>query len=173
MRDERGSTTLVFGLLVLLPVMVFSMFLIESRLLYMEKSMVDDAVVAAGLAALKCVNSIDAAYGEYVIEPSQARTVFDEYLKKNLKLDDNFNPLPGSIAATSVIVEDFRVYNPDDVPTECPEGTFVRNSSIHVVVSLKVERPALRGLFGSKTDIVVHRDVDNFYSLNFPALEPH
>lgn len=127
--------------------------------------MVDDAVVAAGLAALKCVNPIDAAYGEYVIDPSQARIVFDEYLKKNLKLDNAFNPLPGSIAVSTVKIEDFRVYNAGDLPKECPEGTLIQNTAIHVIVSIKAKRPSLRGLFGNQVDIVVHRDVDNFYSL--------
>jgi Flp pilus assembly protein TadG len=165
MKDKRGSGTLIFGLLFLIPFMIFTLFLVESRLLYLEKNIVDDAVVAAGLAALSEVNPIDAAYGDYSLNPSEARRIFDEYLKDNLKLDNSFNPLPGSVAISPVRVEDFRVYNPDDLPAECPSGTVLKNTSIHAVVSLKVRRPALRGLFGDEVDIVVHRDVDNYYVL--------
>ena len=166
MRDDKGVATLIFGLLFLIPFMIFAMFLVESRLLYIQRSMVDDAVVAAGLAALTEVNPIDAAYGEYSLDPTEARETFDKYLKSNLKLDNSFYPLPGSIAISPVRVEDFRVYNPVDLPTECPSGTALKYTTIHAVVSLKVERPALKGLFGNEVDIVGHRDVDNYFVLS-------
>jgi len=166
MRDDKGVATLIFGLLFLIPFMIFAMFLVESRLLYIQRSMVDDAVVAAGLAALTEVNPIDAAYGEYSLDPTEARETFDKYLKSNLKLDNSFYPLPGSIAISPVRVEDFRVYNPVDLPTECPSGTALKYTTIHAIVSLKVKRPALVGLFGNEVDIVVHRDVDNYYKLS-------
>lgn len=166
MKDKKGSGTLVFGLLFLIPFMVFTLFLVESRLLYIEKNIVDDAVVAAGLAALSEFNPIDAAYGEYSLDSTEARETFDKYLKSNLKLDNSFYPLPGSIAISPVRVEDFRVYNPVDLPTECPSGTALKYTTIHAIVSLKVKRPALVGLFGNEVDIVVHRDVDNYYKLS-------
>jgi len=165
MKDNRGSGTFVFGVLFFVPFAIFSIFLIESKLLYIQKSTIDDAVVSAGLAALKSPNLVDIAYGEYKLDPSLARDVFNEYLKKNLKLDNNFNPLPGSVAIAPVKVKEFVVYNPEDLPTECPNGTAVRNTTIHVVVSARVKRPALRGLYGDEVEIVVHRDIDNYYTL--------
>lgn len=163
MRDRRGSGTLLFGLLFLIPFMVFSFWIIESRLLYIEKSIADDAIVAAGLAALKGANPVEAAYGNYYIDPSQARLVFDEYLKRNMKLDDGFYPEQGSIAMDHVRVEEFIVYNPGDYPTECPNGTLIKDTSIHVVVKFKARRPVLRGLFGEEVDMTIHRDIDNYY----------
>ena len=81
-----------------------------------------------------------------------------------MKLDEGFYPKQGSIAIDRVEVEEFIVYNPDDYPTECPEGTPITNTSIHVVVKFKVERPVLR-MFGNDVNITIHRDVDNYYQI--------
>ena len=165
MRDKKGISSIFIALLFLIPFMTFSMFLIESRFLYTIKNSADDAVVAAALAALKSTNPVDIAYGEYVLDPNAARDTFYEYLRKNMKLDENMNPLPGSVAAGPVHVDEFIVYNPGSYPTFCPRGTFIKNTSIHVVISFKAKRPALTGLFGKYVEIVIHRDVDNFYNL--------
>ncbi|WP_422445310.1 hypothetical protein [Thermoanaerobacterium sp. DL9XJH110] len=165
MKDKRGSGSLILGLLFLIPFFVFSVFLIESKYLYTTRAVADDAVVAAGLAALKSNNPYDAAYGEYVLDPSAARITFDEYLKKNMKLDDAFNPLPGSVAAGTVRIDEFRVYNPGDYPATCPWGVSINRTAIHVVVRFQVKRPALTGLFGETVNVTIHRDVDNFYRL--------
>lgn len=165
MRDKKGSGVLIFGLLFLIPFMTFSMFLIESKLLYTEKSMADDAIVAAGLAALKSNNPYDAAYGEYYLDPAAARNTFNQYLKANMKLDDSYNPLPGSVAAGPVRIDEFQVYNPGDFPTTCPWGVSINRTAIHVVVKFQVKRPALTGLFGKTVNVTIHRYVDNFYSL--------
>jgi len=165
MRDKKGIGTIFLVLLFLIPLFIFSIFLIESRFLYTIKNTADDAVVAAALAALKSTNPVDIAYGEYVLDPNAARDTFYEYLKKNIKLDANMNPLQGSFATGPVYMEEFIVYNPGSYPTFCPRGTFIKNTSIHVVIKFKVRRPGLTGLFGKYVDIVIHRDVDNFYSL--------
>lgn len=165
MKDKRGSGTIIFGLLFLIPFMTFSLFLIESRLLYTVKNAADDAVTAAALAALKSNNPVDIAYGEYLLDTNAARDTFYEYLRKNMKLDDGMNPLPGSVVAGPVYVEEFAIYNPGSYPAFCPRGTYIKNTAIHVVVKFRAKRPALKGLFGDNVDIVIHRDVDNFYNL--------
>lgn len=165
MKDKKGSGVILLTLLFLIPLFVFSIFLIESRYLYNIKNVADDAVVSSALAALKSADSVDAAYGEYVLDKDAAKDTFYEYLKKNMKLDDNMNPMSGSVAAGPVHVDEFIVYNPGDYPTYCPRETLIRNTSIHVIISFKARRPGLTGLFGRYVDIVVHRDVDNFYSL--------
>jgi len=164
-KDKRGSGALIFGLFFLIPFMTFSMFLVESRFLYAVKNTADDAVTAAALAALKSNNPVDAAYGEYLLDTNAARGTFYEYLRKNMKLDAGMNPLPGSFAAGPVYVDEFIVYNPGSYPAFCPRGTYIKNTAVHVVVRFRAKRPALRGLFGEYVDIVIHRDVDNFYSL--------
>jgi len=165
MRDKRGSGSLILGLLFLIPFFIFSVFLVESKYLYTTKAIADDAVVAAGLAALKSTNPYDAAYGEYYLDTSAARDTFNEYLKANMKLDDGYNPLPGSVAAGTVRIDEFRVYDPGDYPTICPWGVPINKTSIHVVVRFQVKRPGLRGLFGSMVNVTIHRDIDNFYVL--------
>lgn len=165
MKDKRGSGALIFGLLFLIPFMTFGFWIIESKLLNTQYNMADDAIVAAGLGALKSANPLDLAYGEYKLDSDMARKTFDDLLRKNMKLDNNFNPLPGSAVKSPVKIEEFKVYNPGDYPTECPQGTLIQDTSIHVVVAFKVERPALKGMFGETVDVAIHRDVDNYYSL--------
>lgn len=170
MKDKRGSGTLIFGLLFLIPFMTFGFWIIESKLLNTQYNMADDAIVTAGLGALKSADPIELAYGEWHLDSSSARKVFNDLLKKNMKLDNNFNPLPGSVAISPVKVEEFIVYNPEDYPTECPRGTLINNTSIHVVVSFKMKRPVLHGLFGKEVSTKIHRDLDNYYSLELEDL---
>ena len=165
MKDKKGSAVLIFGLLFLIPLFMFSFWIIESKLLNTQYNMADDAVVSAGLGALRSTNTVDLAYGEYNLDPDTARETFYDLLRKNMKLDYYFRPMPGSIAVGPVFVSEFRVYNPGDYPTECPRGTPINNTSIHVVVKFKVKRPVLRGMFGQTVDMTIHRDVDNYYSL--------
>lgn len=163
--SSKGTGTIVFALLFLLPFMIFSIFLIERQYLISLKNTADDAVVGACLAALKSTDPIELAYGEYVLNKSEAENVFYHHLRKNLKLDGDLNPQSGSIALTPVEVEEFIIYNPGEYPTTCPKGIPVTNTTIHTVVSFQVKRPGLRGMFGDKADIRIHRDVDNLYFL--------
>ncbi|KUK11528.1 MAG: Uncharacterized protein XD50_0311 [Clostridia bacterium 41_269] len=129
------------------------------------KNTADDAVVGAALAALKNADPVELAYGEYVLNKSEAEETFLSHFRENMRLDENFNPQPGSIAKSPVDIEEFIIYNPGEYPTTCPKGNLIQNTSIHVVIHFKAERPGLRGLFGKYVDITVHRDVDNLYFL--------
>ena len=84
--------------------------------------MADDAVVSAGLGALRILNTVDLAYGEYNLDPDTARETFYDLLRKKIRnlIIVPFRPMPGSIAVGQVFVSEFRVYNPGDYPTECP-----------------------------------------------------
>ena len=91
------------------------------------------------------------------ILPAEAENAFRQYLRENLRLDDNYNPLPGSPVDGQVRVEYFRVVN--DVPFAYQfayeGGTYqetITAPSVTAVVSFPVKvwwmravRPETRG----------------------------
>jgi len=162
--NSRGFGSILFALLFLIPFFTFSFFIVEHAQLRLMHGIADDAVVMSALAALKGTYSYgaDFAYEDISIDPSDAYSTFREYLSKNMKLDGSLNPLPGSIAVSPVEILDFRVYNPGSYPAFCPGGVYINAPSIHVVISFQVDRPVLRGLFGERVTMKVHRDVDIF-----------
>lgn len=164
--SERGSAVIILTILFLIIILVLSFFMIEKKMLLVKKDAADDSVTFAELAALKASNSVKMAYGEYYVDPDVAYNVFVEYLKRNLKLDDSLNPLPGSIANSKVTIYDFKVYNPGEYPTTCPLGTPITRTSIHAVIGFSAKRPILKGLFGNSVFIKVHKDTDNFYDIS-------
>ncbi|WP_227766317.1 hypothetical protein [Zhaonella formicivorans] len=167
MSSNRGSATLILGLLFFFICFSFSLFVVESKFLRLKKDLADDAVVAAGLAALKSALSENIAYGEYELDRQLAEETFIRHLANNLKLDGNLNGLPGSIVAGQLVIESLVVYNPEDIAPglTCPSGTPVTETTIHVDLNFRVRRPVLTGLFGEYITVRIHRDVGNDYRL--------
>ena len=123
-------------------------------------------IVASALAALSKGMETDIAYGEFDLDKAEAEWVFKNHLKNGLKLDNNFLPHPSSKIAGEVVIEDFAIYNHEDLlpGLTCSLGRPIINPSIHVVVSFKAKRSALIGRFGEDILIKIHRDVDNYYN---------
>ena len=151
LRDKSGSAVLLLGLLWIFCLFIFSMFILDFMVLKtnMEKS--KDAVTAACLAAVGEINREALGYNIIEIDEIAAEATFIEYLNINLE----------GIVLEPPIVEEFVVYNTEDLPATCPAGKIMDEPSIHTLVQLSVSRPALVGLFGGNYTFKIHFDCDN------------
>lgn len=148
MKDKRGSAVLLLGILFIFGFFIFSTFIMEFMVLKIEMEKAQDAVTAACLAALGEINQEALGYNIIEIDPDAAEATFLAYLEDNLQV-------PGAT------VEEFAVYNQADLPAVCPSGNTLSEASIHAVVPITLNRPVLKGLFGSFYNFTIHVDCDN------------
>ena len=165
---NRGSTTLIMGAMMLVIITIICIAVISFRYLYSVKRAGEVAVVAAGLAALRSDATDNIAYGEYQLSKPAAIATFEAALQENLMLDSSFRPAGNTYLTTPVTIEEITVYNPEDITPDlvCSCGTPITETAIHVIISYKVRIPGLSGLLGTESQIRIHKDIDNHYSIN-------
>lgn len=149
MKDKRGSAVMLLGLLFIFGFFLFSLIVLDYIVMKtnMEKS--KDAVTAACLAGLGELNQEALSYNIIEIDLVAAEATFRSYLEDNLQ------------GISSTVVEEFQVYNRDDLPVICTNGNTLTNSSIHTVVPITLNRTVLRGLLGDNYSFRIHVDCDN------------
>lgn len=149
MKDKRGSAVMLLGLLFIFGFFLFSLIVLDYMVMKTNMEKAKDAVTAACLAALGELNQEALGYNIIEIDPAAAEATFLTYLESNLQ------------GLSSIVVEEFQVYNQDELPAVCPSGNTLTEPSIHVVVPITLDRPALRGLLGATYNFTIHVDCDN------------
>lgn len=68
------------------------------------------------------------------LDKDKAKETIKEFLKKNLELDESFRAKKESIIKQNkaVIIDDIRVYNPNELPTVAPNNQKVERTSIYI-----------------------------------------
>jgi len=105
----------------------------------------------SALAAYRDVNEEALSVGELRLNIVEAENTFKEFLRSNLKLDENLNPIEGSIASGQVIINDFVVYNPENLPAVDPLGNYLDDVSIYCKITVPLT-PFFAGYF---TDVLI------------------
>ena len=112
--SQKGSAVIILAVLFLLPALMLSLFILDSKFLEVKKAEVDDVIVASALAALSRGIDTDIAYGEFDLNKAESEMIFKNHLKIGLKLDNNFLPQSSSKIAGEVMIEEFTIYNHGD-----------------------------------------------------------
>lgn len=153
MKDRRGSAVLLLGLLFFFIIFIFGMYLMEYRILLAQKDKINDALVGAELAALGTVDREKLGYWIFELPENEARTVFEAYFFENLQ----------DVCVGLPVVNEFIVFNHDDVPSVCPSGNIIEEPAVHAVITVTVKRPVLRGLLGDTVEFTLHKDSDDIF----------
>ncbi len=111
--NDRGGTEYVLGMYALAFVMIMAMVSLQIMQYKADSDIAEDALTASALAAL----DVDPyAYGRLhsivIDDPENARQIFEEALRDNMKLNDRFEPADAnsSYVCGRVSIDDFRVY---------------------------------------------------------------
>lgn len=156
MANEKGEPIVVFVavflLFVFLPV---ALFFSEYSYEMAVKQKLESAVVVSAYSALYKA-TVQSKFTD--VEKETIHDLFVEYLKRNLKLNDDMtkNIFDGPLA-----IDEFAVYGADELPATCPSGNEIRAPAIHVVISAKLKR-VIFTKYSRYTDIKLHRDIDVF-----------
>lgn len=149
MKDKRGSA-LILGLLFFFIVLFLGLYVMEFRILLTQKDKANDALTGALLAALGTADKEKVGYEVLELNNDVAKDVFCDYLNRNL---GGVNP----------VINEFIIYNPGDYPTTCPQGTLIKETSIHAVITVTFKRPVFKGLLGETIELTLHKDSDDIF----------
>lgn len=97
------------------------------------------------------IDRIRLADRELYIDKTDGEAKFYEYLKKNLKLNENLEPIGLNMRIEGPIkVLDIIIYNESDLPAITPVGTNIDMVSVHSRIEVHV-RPIFIGIFTNVT----------------------
>jgi len=142
---------MLLGFLFILSFFLFSLIILDHMMLKTNMEKAKDAIDAALLAGLERVNQEALSYNVIEFDKAAVQATFTSYLQDNM----------AGIAAAPPVIEEFAVYNPEDLPATCSRGCMVNEPSVHLVMRVVLNRPVLGGLFGEKYRFRVHLDFGN------------
>lgn len=144
---------MLLGLLFFFIVFFAGLAAVEFRILLTMRDKINDALTGAELAALGTADRDKLGYGIVELPLNEAGAAFESYLAANLQ----------GVAVEPPVIEEFIVFNPGDYPALCPRGSLIEETAVHAVISVTVERPLFKGLFGERAVFTIHKDSDDIF----------
>lgn len=140
-RDERGVSLVELLIFLGIFLALFGWATDYYTAINMKRG-ITDSVKFAALAASQQIDQTKLNTGVLAIEPTQADAAFLEMLKKNLSLDNNLDPLPGSpVKYVDKTTLYYKTYNADSLPTTSPiDGHSITQPSYVVYIEVRVGR---------------------------------
>jgi len=164
---NRGSAVaevaIAAAMLVFVILPVFSA-VIEKYLLSATLRTIRDAVDMANISAYNALDASQLGMAQVDVSKSKTMDIYKEVLRLNLKLDEQLDPLPGSVAEGRVEVDPPDIYL-TNFPQYCPNGTVIDRPSVHSIIRIPVKpslyRAAILGLLGKDhVDVEMHVDTE-------------
>jgi hypothetical protein len=153
-----GTAIIIF---VILP--IFS-FIAEKYIIIVKTGAIKDAIDISCISAYNAIIPADASMNMIKFDNAVLEDKFRELLRENLLLDEEMEPLEGSVAAGKVTITSIAAIN-SGFPCSCPEGTLLSRPSVHCCVVVPVEpslyRQFLADILGGRSvDLYIHQDTD-------------
>jgi len=104
----------------------------------------------------------DAATREIYLDKVRAERIVREYIRENLKLDEDYIPKEDSYITNKsnpVIIDEIRVFNPDELPVAASNGTLITRTTIQITAQIPMDIKGVGFLYAKKTVFV---DIDSF-----------
>lgn len=183
-KKKGGFVSGIFGILTLFLLFILFNFIVSKEAIVSESETVHDSLVASNLAALGSKNldlDLLAQYPDIVEikDPDAALVTFENFIKSNLKLDDNYNPIGRSFIKSKVSIKEFIIYNvnaetgdvviytlntetmafsKEDHPNgkgnlKTPKGNVVNKTTIHSTIDFNINV-----IFGLNKNVQVSED---------------
>lgn len=164
---ERGSavtqTVLMAAVLIFIIMPVFSA-VIEKYILMEKARVITDSVDMTNISAYNALSSAELGKVRIGAERSDILEIYRHILSINLRLNDDLEPQPDSVAEGCVEVLSLEIFS-SDFPAHCPEGVPITRPAVHSTIRVPV-RPSLYrgiilGMLGRESvDIIVHVDTE-------------
>ncbi len=149
------------AMLVFIILPVFSA--IAEKYVLMEKSrVIRDAADMTNISAYNALSATVLGKAAVDVSYTEALDIYAEMLGRNLRLDEDMDPEPDSVAEGRVEVLSLIVYS-DGFPAACPEGVSITRPTVHSCIRVPVKPSLYRGIIlemlgKDSIDIVVHVD---------------
>lgn len=141
--SEKGaiSSYLLYIMLIVFVLLPLSAVIMEKYIVNVKASSIKDSIDISNIATYTAIVSEHAGEANIVIDNSKALHVFEELLKKNLRLNDDLSPQEGSIAEGTVVIESINIYL-SGFPVTCPDGTVLYGPTVCTSTRIPI-RPSL------------------------------
>lgn len=162
-----------FATIIILLMILFTIFLIEINLVITLGNRVENSLIGAGWAGFsemdlsrmaERANGIDDEENrEIYLDKAKADIVVRQYIRDNLKLDINYIPTNSSYISNKekpVLIDEIRIFNPDELPTVDNEINITR-TTIKISVQIPMDIKGLGFRYAKKTVFV---DIESFAS---------
>lgn len=162
---QKGSVVteivLMAAMLVFIILPVFSAVM-EKYLLTEKARVIRDAVDMTNISAYNALAAEDLGKAAVDISYQRALDIYKEILGSNLKLEEDMDPEPDSVAEGRVEVLSLVICR-DGFPLYCPDGAVITRPAVHSSINVPVKpslyRGIILGMLGKEhIDIVVHVD---------------
>lgn len=164
---EKGSAVtqivLMAAMLIFVIMPVFSAA-IEKYILMEKARIIRDSLDMTNISAYNALSSADLGKVGIGAERSGVLEIYRQMLGMNLRLHDDLEPKPDSVAEGRVEVLSLEIYS-SGFPAQCPEGATVTRPTVHSSICVPV-RPSLyrsiilKMLGRDYVDIIVHTDTE-------------
>lgn len=144
--DRKGTASAVIGMIFVMIAMMLIALVFDTAFIFAKRDAIKQALDYSNMAVYRNLNEEKLAEGILEIDKTTAQDTFQEFLIKNLRLDSSLNPLPDSLAAGPVEVEDFRVFNSEDLPNTDGLGNLVTEVSVYSQIRIPL-KPVFSGIF--------------------------
>lgn len=156
-----AEVIIVAAMLVFVILPVFSAVM-EKYVLSEKVRIIKDAVDMTNISAYNALDTTELGMTGVDVSHSKVMDIYEEVLRFNLNLDEDLDPLPGSVAEGRVEVVSLEIYR-SGFPGSCPNGTSILRPSVHSSISIPVRPSLYRTLILSllgrdHIDIAVHVD---------------
>lgn len=151
------------------------MFLLDIVTAMTLGNRVEDKMIASGWAGFSEMdlkkmsqrkNISNKENRESYLDKSDSKNVVIHYLKKNLKLNDDFTAREESFITVKnkpILIDEITIYNPDDLPTASSEGEPLKYTTIHMILEIPVKTNVAGIQYARKS---VYVDEDSFLTNN-------
>lgn len=141
--SEKGaiSSYLLYIMLIVFILLPLSAVIMEKRVVSVKASSIKDSIDISNIATYTAIISDQAGKANIVIDNAKSLQVFEELLKKNLRLNDDLSPKDGSIAEGAVVVESINIYL-SGFPVTCPNGKVIYGPTVCTNTKVPI-RPSL------------------------------
>lgn len=163
---ENGSAVtqivLMAAMLVFVILPVFSA-VIEKYVLMEKARVIRDSVDMTNLSAYNALSGAELGKERVDADRSEILEIYRQILSANLRLCDDLEPKPDSVAEGQVEVVSLEIFS--SFPAQCPEGVRFTRPAVHSVIRVPVRpslyRSIILGMLGREyVDIIVHVDTE-------------
>ena len=164
--SEKGA---VEDLVVLCLFVAFVLFPVASAMLdryaaILECQEIKDALDITNIAVYDSLRAQDTGKTVAGFDSAGAMELYKSILARNLRLNGDLTPGPGSIAEGPVSIDELALYT-SGFPCRCPQGQLLSRPAIHTYVTVPVRpslyRGVILGMMGKQyVELKVHVDTD-------------
>ncbi|WP_144536490.1 cobalt ABC transporter permease [Bacillus thuringiensis] len=154
LKNKKGVTT-VYVILVVSALLPLILFLSIDVPHYLDSSRkIKNTLDNASSSAITFLNDQKISEGVLEVDKQVAEAMIKKIIKNDLSLDDNYNPLKGSIISKKPIIKTYVINNPKGIETVSTPIDNVKVNNTSVVIYAEVP---VKGLFFTFNEVTMRK----------------